>query len=226
MTIKPRIFISSTSDLEDERLALNADLLPHFEPYLYERDRARGKSPEDHCQRMIDQSDVFILLLGQSYGTPIPNENRSIVEWEFDTASNRADLELLAFVRQMALFKINDVRQKQLIERVTTFRGGIWCNYYTSSQDLVVKVKDSLMQWLVEFYVAARTSQSGLNRTVTKIMLIVGGFSVSVFTIAIVLAVIKSLPVRALFTLCGVEVVFLLLCGIISQLSLRNFSNE
>lgn len=98
----PVVFISSTSDLAAEREALASMLPPAYAPYLYERDRAGSRSPEDRCREMIEHSDVFVCLLGERFGSLYSFDvgPRSIVEWEFDTARERDHLELMTFQKE------------------------------------------------------------------------------------------------------------------------------
>jgi hypothetical protein len=58
----PLVFISSTSDLKQERLAVAGKLRLTYEPYLYEEEGAGSKSPADRCREMIEASDVFVCL--------------------------------------------------------------------------------------------------------------------------------------------------------------------
>lgn len=148
----PLVFISSTSDLVDEREALANKLPPMYDPYLFERDRARSQSPEAHCREMIEQSDVFVCLLGFNYGSLYSFEvegARSIVEWEFDTARSRADIELMVF-RKDPLPGI-DQRQQEFLNRVSGFQEGVWLKRFRSPDELVCQVGESLLRWLVEF---------------------------------------------------------------------------
>src|SRR5438045_9495902 len=116
MISKPLVFVSSTSGLAEERRELEARLSRVYELYLYEEDRARGASPEQHCRDMINQSDVFLGVLGLDYGSGFPGADgkRSIVEWEFDAAQSRSDLEILTFVRQLRAGEIR-VLEKQAV---------------------------------------------------------------------------------------------------------------
>jgi hypothetical protein len=148
----PVVFISSTSDLADERQALANKLPPAYDPYLFERDRARSQSPEERCREMIEQSDVFVCLLGVNYGSLYSfevNSPRSIVEWEFDTARSRAEIELMVF-RKDPLLKI-DQRQQEFLNRVSGFREGVWLKKFATPDELVRQVGESLLHWLVEF---------------------------------------------------------------------------
>jgi hypothetical protein len=148
---KTLVFVSSTSRLAEERGQLRDKLPRVYEVYVYEDDRARTADPEEHCRKMIAQSDVFLGILGTDYGSCYPGEQRSIVEWEFDTASAREELEVLTFVKTQGPGETSEPLQEAFIRRVTSFRGGHWCKQFATAEELVERVRSSLEQWLAEF---------------------------------------------------------------------------
>jgi len=155
VTTRPLVFVSSTSDLSAERRALAAELRPVYDLYLYEEDRARGASPEQRCREQIARCHVFLGVLGESYGSPLPGDaaQRSIVEWEFDTAreARRENLEIMPFVKHGADAG-GDPRQRSFLGRLTDFRTGLWCRFFDSPQGLVAEARKSLERWLVEYW--------------------------------------------------------------------------
>ncbi|SCW81758.1 protein of unknown function [Paenibacillus tianmuensis] len=44
------------------------------------------ESPMETIKRWIDESDVYILILGGIYGTMLPDESKSYTHWEYDYA--------------------------------------------------------------------------------------------------------------------------------------------
>jgi hypothetical protein len=107
------VFLSSTSELEQERRSLREKLPPRvYDLYLFEEDRARRMSPEEHCRRQIEQAHVFLGLLGPGYGSPFPGSKpeRSIVEWEHDVAMGQSGLEVLSFVKDLGKGEVRDPR--------------------------------------------------------------------------------------------------------------------
>lgn len=177
MSSKPTVFISSTSDLTDERSSVGSALRPHCEPYLYEEDRGGRESPRARCARKIGESDLFLVLLGPNFGSPLPEdaEQRSIVEWEVDTAMSRADLEIMPFLRRDLDRAVTDPRQRRVLAKVRDFRSGLWCKFFSSSQDLVAIVRDSMIGWLVEEWprIWARRTRRREGRIVPRIALTV-----------------------------------------------------
>ena len=197
MTTRPLVFVSSTSDLAAERRALAAELRPVYDLYLFEEDRARGASPEQRCREQIERCHVFLGILGSSYGSPLPDDaqQRSIVEWEFDTAraARRDDLEIMPFVKQGADAG-GDPRQKGFLARLTDFRTGLWCRFFDSPQGLVAETRKSLERWLIEYWglsrKATRTASLGLHK---KLLQAVG------LLVALLLAVSLT-PLRELLS--------------------------
>jgi hypothetical protein len=158
---RPPVFLSSTSDLATERAALRDALHPFYELYLYEDDQGGRKSPEATIRERIQASKVFVAVLGPSYGTPFTTSAppKSIVEWEFDTAMAREELEVMTFVKRSSGTLV-DPRQQQFIDRVTAFRSGTWCKFFESGNELVPIVRDSLTIWLLDY--THRLKQSNL----------------------------------------------------------------
>jgi len=195
MSEKPVVFISSTSDLAEERTALLAGLGPLYDPYLYEEERARRGSPEERCREMIDESNVFVGILGASWGSPLPSDpSRSIVEWEIDTARKRDDLEILAFVKKLPAGAEVDPRQKKLLDSLTGFEQGLWCKFFDSPEGLVQLVRSSLEGWLVEFWAHMQQARFGAALRLHRVLLAVAG------VLAAALLVVAVSQLRERFT--------------------------
>jgi hypothetical protein len=152
MADQVQVFISSTSDLREERLAI-ADKLPKgIKPYLYEKDRPRRASPEEWCRKQINESKVFVGILGASWGTPYPpprNEG-SIVKWEFTTARSLPDLEIMAFIKKPEPSPI-DPEQQQFIKEIEHFESGVWRDTFDTTDRLVIEVLNSVFNWYIEY---------------------------------------------------------------------------
>lgn len=148
-----RAFLSSTSDLAAEREAVAAALPRSFAPYRYEQDRARQASPRDRLRQVLRDTDVFLGILGERYGSVYPDceGDPSIVEWEFETARAVKGCELMAF-RKASLDPARlDPRQQRFLDELSDFEGGTWMKQYASIEELSDDVRDSLLDWLAEF---------------------------------------------------------------------------
>jgi tetratricopeptide (TPR) repeat protein len=97
---KLSVFISSTSGaLLPYRLAAvevchRLGLTP---VYMEEFDPQRP-TPEEVCRRALEGSDIYILLLAHRYGARPPGQEFSYTELEYQWATSRADMPMLAFV--------------------------------------------------------------------------------------------------------------------------------
>ncbi|MDQ3813376.1 MAG: DUF4062 domain-containing protein [Armatimonadota bacterium] len=222
---KPIVFISSTSDLSQERQALAETLrrLRLYEPYLYEEDRARGGSPEAHVRQMIEASDVFVGVLGARYGSLFSAgpPQRSIVEWEFDEASARRHIQIMMFIREMPAGEVIEPPQQHFLDRVRDFHSGVWCRFFSSANELSALVRESLELWLLEVW--QRVQKESQRRTVPWLHRIL-----SVVAVAFVglLCLIAATPLRAQFSnsaliaLCAVSATVVLLCIVLLQLEM------
>ena len=88
---KLQVFVSSTyEDLIDERqAAVQAILTAGHIPAGMELFAAGDKSQMDVIQRWIDESDVFLLILGGRYGSLEPTSKKSYIQLEYEYAEHR-----------------------------------------------------------------------------------------------------------------------------------------
>ncbi|TCZ78181.1 DUF4062 domain-containing protein [Paenibacillus albiflavus] len=86
MRKKLQVYISSTyADLVEERhAAVEAVLKTGHIPAGIEQ--FFKESPIEMRKRWIDESDVYILILGGFYGLTLPDESKSYTHWEYDYA--------------------------------------------------------------------------------------------------------------------------------------------
>jgi len=99
MDKKLQIFISSTySDLKEERqAAVQAILKAGHIPAGMELFTAGDKSQMETIKRWIDESDVYMLILGGRYGSIEPRTSLSYTELEYDYAVEK-EMPLFAVV--------------------------------------------------------------------------------------------------------------------------------
>jgi SAM-dependent methyltransferase len=88
---KLQVFISSTyTDLQKERqIAVEAVLTAGHIPAGMELFAAGDESQMDVIKRWIDESDVYLLILGGHYGTIEPNSKKSYIQLEYEYALER-----------------------------------------------------------------------------------------------------------------------------------------
>jgi hypothetical protein len=221
MSEKPLVFVSSTSDLGAERQALAAELRPVYDVYLFEEDRARGTSPEERCREQIERCHVFVGILGGHYGSPLPDDakQRSIVEWEFDTAreARRDDLEIMPFVRQGADAG-GDPRQTRFLGRLTDFKTGLWCRFFDTPESLVNQARKSLERWLVEFWGQMQQARHRASVRLQRVLLPAVALLVALL-LAVSLTPLRELLSRASLIALGVTVAAAVLLGLVLLLA-------
>ncbi len=218
MKTKPQVFISSTSDLSDERKALASSLAPDFEPYLFEEDRARAASPEKRCADMIRASEVFLGVVGEKYGSPYSDDDqRSICEWEFDTARRQPQLALMVMLQQPADVASVEPAQKAFRERITEFRSGVWCRFFRTGQELVALAQKSLTSWLVERYTQARQRAEKRARWLRLLSLPIAVATVAALAAIVIAALAGAGPSpEILLALCALAICVLLMLLLIN----------
>lgn len=189
MITKPAVFVSSTSKMAAERQELRAKLPSIYELYLYEWDRAGRGSPEERCRAMIEQSDVFLGVLGPDYGSLYPGQNCSIVEWEFETARQLGKLEIFTFVKKPEGGQTREQAQEAFLSRVGGFKTGVWMHLFATPAELADEARDSLESWLAEVYQQTRI----VNRP----------FARRIWMVAILLAVLAIAGLGTILALRG-----------------------
>src|SRR5262249_20330290 len=112
MSTSFNVMISSTMyDLKPEREAAHAAIADaKMTPWWAESPPAQfgGLAPRKFCQRMAEQSDLFLLIVGPSYGftpekTRPTDAERSVTEMEVAWASAESRRKVFVFIRQDAL---------------------------------------------------------------------------------------------------------------------------
>ena len=96
MDVFLRIFVSSRSDLPDERsAAFDAIIEAGHNPDRYENWPALSQPPFDASIAAVKQGEIFVLLLGTTYG-PLADTGRSITHEEY-LAAREENIPVLAF---------------------------------------------------------------------------------------------------------------------------------
>jgi uncharacterized protein DUF4062 len=101
----PSVFIGQTRELREfperrsfvaaaESAVISARCLPVDMRYF----AARDDKPADYCERMVSQADIYVIVAGFRYGSPVPDRpTLSHNELEFEAAA-RLDLPRLVFL--------------------------------------------------------------------------------------------------------------------------------
>lgn len=218
MADQVQVFISSTSDLREERMAIAEKLPKGIRPYLYEKDRPRRASPEEWCRKQINESKVFVGILGGSWGTPYPpprNEG-SIVKWEFTTARSQPDLEIMAFIKKPVPEPI-DPEQQQFIEEVEHFETGVWRDTFDSTDRLVIDVLKSVFDWYIEYRDEEEKKQVEVPSQLHKYLAPISFAAIGLIVVAVVLALGFHYTPVFIYIAIGLGVLVLAGCFLLIQ---------
>lgn len=116
---KMQVFISSTyEDMKDERQeAVMAVLKAGHIPAGMELFSANNKSQWETIKRWIEESDVFMLILGGRYGSIENESGRSYVELEYEYAKELNKPYFAVVVSDDGIDKKTSVRGRSVIEQ-------------------------------------------------------------------------------------------------------------
>jgi len=107
MKKKLQVFISSTyTDLVDERqAAVEAVLSADHIPAGMELFKSSDESQKETIQKWIDESDVYLLILGGRYGSIDEETGKSYTHWEYDYAGKIGKPRFAVVIKEEALKK-------------------------------------------------------------------------------------------------------------------------
>lgn len=204
MLEKLAVFVSSTSELEDDHRRLVNALRADCIVYSYLDDPARPGSPEEICRHEIQRSEVFFGLLGCKYGSRFPQSDQSIVEWEYGEANKVRGIGIFMFVKEPPKRKRVEPTQQGFIDRVRAFRTGKFCRIYLSPDELINLAFRSIAKWVIERNVRVRP----ISKSVSWLAVIISAVLCALAMAACVLLgglVAKSeLVAFSAITLCGI----------------------
>lgn len=121
-----KIFLSSTKrDLEKERLSLiNLLQTADYEVCCMEWFGAFTKHPKDEVEGYVKQCPIYILLLGESYGSIPEMDNvllgKSFTEFEYEAACKKTGMIILCFKKDI---EQTDERLKNFTAAIGKSRG-------------------------------------------------------------------------------------------------------
>ncbi|WCP11785.1 hypothetical protein sphantq_00170 [Sphingobium sp. AntQ-1] len=155
---KLQVFVSSTfTDLLEERqIAVSSILKAGHIPAGMELFSAGDKSQLDVIKKWIDQSDVYMLILGTRYGSLEPDSSIGYTEMEYDYAVSTGKPFFALVMSDAAIDnKLKDTGyqfvEKDNPEKLKAFRAkvlGKMCSIYTNINDIKSYVYESLLDYL------------------------------------------------------------------------------
>lgn len=157
MKRKLQVFISSTYlDLMDERqAAVSAILKAGHIPAGMELFTAGDRSQLDTINSWIDESDVYMLILGGRYGAVEPISNISYTELEFDYAASQNKPMFAVIIKDEALeSKIrshgSDFSEKEHPKELKLFRTKVLSkisSFFEDAKDIKLCVHETLADY-------------------------------------------------------------------------------
>lgn len=136
------VFISSViGGFEEHRKAVKeaVELMEH-KPVMSEYLAARPYSSNVACINEVEQSNIYVLILGSKYGFET-DEGISVTHAEF-RAARSANRPILAFVQQCEM----EPKQDAFKEEVEAFQGGVFRASFATAQELKDQVIRALRQ--------------------------------------------------------------------------------
>jgi hypothetical protein len=149
-----KVFISSTSEFNNEGRALEEYLnKSKYNAFYYLNKPAGNGNPRAECIRLVRESRIFVCLIGSDYGYIDKEKNISAVEIEFDTAISCPQPYLtVLMLKNFETGEIEDERQIQFRDRVSTWEKGKWCDVFDTTEKLIINVSSSISKWINDTY--------------------------------------------------------------------------
>lgn len=138
-----KIMISSTvNDLMDERDAVEIAINNfRFHRFRSESMGSLSRSPQEVCDEMARECDIFILIVGESYGWVIPNLNISVTEREYNVAKETDSQKILIYCKSSSN---REQRQVRFMEKVSNYSTGYFRSEFTTTKQLQERVQEDL----------------------------------------------------------------------------------
>jgi hypothetical protein len=154
---KLQVFVSSTySDLIEERqAAVEAILMAGHIPAGMELFAAGDPSQMDVIKRWIDESDVFLLILGGRYGSIDPASNKSYIQLEYEYALEKGK-QFFALVidenylKERVKYRGIDVLEHAYPRQLKDFRKTVLTRlvrFWNDRKDIVLAVLSTLSEF-------------------------------------------------------------------------------
>lgn len=139
-----RVFVSSvTEGLRQERTALPGLIRAlGMDPVRFEDFTALPEPSRDVCLQAVESSDVYLLLLGEHYGSPFPDTGLSPTHEEYRAAINKG-IPRLAFRRRGVTM---GSAQAAFAAEVEAYETGLFRGSWEEVGELLNAVSDALAQ--------------------------------------------------------------------------------
>lgn len=154
---KLQVFISSTySDLIEERqAAVQAVLNAGHIPAGMELFKAGDQSQKETIKRWIDESDIYLLILGGRYGTMDPDSGKSYTHWEYDYAGESGKPRFAIVIDDAALADKAKGQEDKVLEQAhkkeyEAFKASVTskiCRFYTDLNTIKLAIAEKMPEF-------------------------------------------------------------------------------
>ncbi|MFN8414601.1 MAG: DUF4062 domain-containing protein [Anaerolineales bacterium] len=148
-----QVFVSSTYvDLQEERREIIHTLLKvDCFPVGMELFPSNNDGTWELIQKMIDQCDLYIVIVGGRYGSSPKNDKRSYTEMEYDYAMKKG-VPVRVYIKKDIKFDKteNAVKQDRLKKFISRIQDGRLVNFWSSPSELKEKLAVDLYHTLPE----------------------------------------------------------------------------
>jgi len=162
MRKKLQVFISSTYTdmLEERQAAVEAILSSGHIPAGMELFSAGNESQLEVIKRWIDESDIYLLILGGRYGTIEPTSGLSYIQIEYDYAAFKKKIPFFSVViNELALEEKTKKYGIQVIEhdnpeKYKNFRDivtGKMCKFFDDVKDIKIAIHQTLSEYQLKY---------------------------------------------------------------------------
>ncbi|ADM69360.1 hypothetical protein GMA19_01533 [Paenibacillus polymyxa E681] len=154
MKKKLQVFISSTyiDMIEERQAAVTAVLNAGHIPAGMELFKSGDQSQKETIKRWIDESDVYMLILGSRYGSIDPESGRSYTHWEYDYAGQQGKRRFAIVIKdEMEKAKTSpEYLEREHFTEYQDFKKEVLNNiskFYEDSKDIRLIVMESLKDY-------------------------------------------------------------------------------
>ena len=148
MLVRFRVMIASTiRDLGPERAAAGRAIRDlNLQGLRSETIGSRPYNPESLCKLWAEQCNVFILIIGGSYGHRITSTGKSVVEFEFEVAREKDPGKILVYVKDGVT---REPKLQEFLDRLQDFKDGyVLDSPFHTPEELETKVRRDVQRWL------------------------------------------------------------------------------
>jgi len=164
---KPTVFVSSTiKDMQEVRASVK-ELLENklgYHVLMSEHEGSKPKTPIEQCRKWARECDIFIAILGHSYGWVIPGLGISVCEFEFNEACKDNPEKIMIYISR----REKDGRQTQFVSSLTSFSEGYYRRPpFHNEAELLNGIRDDLAEYFRETLGIIRSKKLKIRNRVT-----------------------------------------------------------